>query len=253
MNNKLDTNHDEDWWREWFNEIYLDVYAHRDDNAATYEIQMALTSLPLQKFHTIVDLCCGNGRHSRILTEEGYSHVIGIDFSPALLGKAARKKPLPAYTRADMRHIPCRTSQIDAVLSFFTSFGYFPSDEENHSVLFEIARILKPGGWFFLDYLNPKKVRDTLVPFSQQTTDTYAIKEYRSLSNDQQRIQKKILVRNREGQEKNFLESVRLYELQEMQSMLKEAGLYAYNILGDFRGRQYHANSDRMIIYGTRV
>lgn len=64
-----------------------------------------------------------------------------------------------------MRDLPL-TGGFDAVVNLFTSFGYFEEDEEQVKVLREIYRMLKPGGKFVIDYLNPAYVIRHLVPHS---------------------------------------------------------------------------------------
>ena len=96
----------------------------------------------------MLDVPCGQGRHSHLLAEAGYQ-VDGVDLSRELLGRARARGvgPTLRYTRADMRRLPARwTSRFDAVVNLFTSFGFFllPSDDER--VVSEWARVLKRGG-----------------------------------------------------------------------------------------------------------
>ena len=53
------------------------------------------------------------------------------------------------YRQGDMRELPW-TERFDAVLSWFTAFGYF-DDDGNRQVLAEVARALRPGGRFALE------------------------------------------------------------------------------------------------------
>ncbi|MDX9755507.1 MAG: class I SAM-dependent methyltransferase [bacterium] len=246
-------NSQETWWREWFNEIYLEVYAHRDDPSAVEEVRAALQAAPARPADQILDLCCGNGRHCRGFQALGYPHVLGIDYSFPLLRHAQAAGALTGYVRADMRRIPCRDQQFEAVFSFFTSFGYFPTDQENHAVLAEIARVLKPGGWFLMDYLNPAHVRAHYIPQTKKTQGSYHIQEQRSLTADQTRIEKTITLHNTAGQTHTFHESVRLYEREAMLAMLSSAGLSVSGILGDFQGQEYSLAAPRMILHGTRL
>jgi ubiquinone/menaquinone biosynthesis C-methylase UbiE len=96
----------------------------------------------------ILDVPCGQGRHSHLLAEAGYD-VDGLDYSSKLL-KVARKRGAGAnlrYARGDMRKMPARwTRRFDAVLNLFTSFGFFAHPAEDVRVVREYARVLKPGG-----------------------------------------------------------------------------------------------------------
>ncbi len=240
------------WWRDWFNDVYLDVYAHRDENSADEEIRSAIAVLPLLPDHRILDLCCGNGRHCRALKRAGFQEVYGIDYSYPLMKHALSEKPRARYIRADMRMLPVASESFDAVLSFFTSFGYFKTNIENLRVLHEIARVLQHGGWFLVDYLNPENIRSTFSPESVKKHGDYCIREKRSFSEDGERIEKEITIENWGGTLHRYFESVRLYEREEMVEMLKSADLFVTGTLGSFEGHQYNRQSSRMILFGTR-
>lgn len=112
------------WWRDWFNDVYLDVYAHRDEESADIEARYAVSLLGLKALDRVLDLCCGSGRHCRALRNAGLERVIGLDFSLPLLRHAHIQRPIANYVRGDMRVLPMRDECLDAALSFFTSFGY---------------------------------------------------------------------------------------------------------------------------------
>jgi SAM-dependent methyltransferase len=96
----------------------------------------------------ILDVPCGQGRHSHLLAEAGYN-VDGLDFSEHLL-RIARKRGTGRtlrYTRGDMRKLPARwAGRFDAVLNLFTSFGFFTNPSDDAKVIEQFARALRPGG-----------------------------------------------------------------------------------------------------------
>ncbi len=250
---KMEQTNQDAWWRDWFNQIYLDVYAHRDDETAEQEIRSALSFVELNRDDWILDLCCGSGRHCRALRRKGYSHVIGIDYSPALLRQAKTSPPHSFYVRADMRLLPLGDERIDAVFSFFTSFGYFNTNVENIGVLQEIGRVLKDKGWFLIDYLNADYVSQHIEAETTRIHGEYQIKERRSISDDGERVEKEIIIENWGGKEHRYFESVRLYSYDEMVDMLQTAGLKLTNALGSFDALAYKSDSPRMILYGQRM
>lgn len=241
-----------EWWREWFNHLYLDVYAHRSDEEAEMEIAAALAVSPIQSQDRILDLCCGAGRHCRALRRAGFHRVIGLDYSLPLLQYAAAESPYASYIRGDMRLLPFHDGGMDAVFSFFTSFGYFTTNLENLAVLHEIARVLRSNGPFLLDYLNPVHVRRTFTPISEKKEGDYTIREYRSLTPDGERIEKKIIIENWGGKDHIFHESVQLYDYDQMREMLHSADLQVDGILGAFDQSPFQENSERMILYGRK-
>lgn len=242
----------DDWWREWFNHVYQDVYSHHDDGLAEREIQGMLKILPLKQKDRILDLCCGNGRHCRALKRAGFAKLVGVDYSFPLLKLALAEPPRGRYLRADMRLLPIQDGTIDALLSFFTSFGYFKTNVENLSVLHEIARVLKPGGHYLLDYLNPSHVKRHFEPVSIRRHGEFTIRERRWFSDDGERVEKEIVIENWGGKEHHYRESVRLYEYGEMKDMLESADLTVRGVQGSFDGAPFGATQPRMILYGQR-
>ena len=67
-----------------------------------------------------------------------------------------------------MRQLPYYDKHFDFIFSFFTSFGYFSDDSENQKVINEIYRCLKEDGGVIMDFLNPHRVKATLVSEDQQ-------------------------------------------------------------------------------------
>ena len=244
---------DNAWWRDWFNDIYLDVYAHRDDASAEREARAAADALSLQPQDRILDLCCGNGRHCRALKRLGFENVTGLDYSFPLLRHAQSEKPRAHYVRGDMRLLPLRDGGLDALVTFFTSFGYFKTNIENLKVLQEMRRALKAGGRYFIDYLNPDYVRAHFEPESERKRGEYCIRERRSFSDDGERVEKEILIENWGGETRTYHESVRLYSYSDMREMLDCADLVLDGVYGDFDGAAFDASQPRMIVWGTAV
>lgn len=64
-------------------------------------------------------------------------------------------------------------------MNLFTSFGYFDEEEQNARVFYEMNRLLKEGGRFIIDFLNPIYVQAHLVPQSQRMEGDIQIFETR--------------------------------------------------------------------------
>lgn len=63
-----------DWYKKWFNTgDYLDLYKHRDGTDAAGIAGLVKEKVNLPKGSNILDVACGNGRHSRIFAKEGYN------------------------------------------------------------------------------------------------------------------------------------------------------------------------------------
>ena len=124
---------------------YEPIFTPERDRAEAARV-IEIMGLPVGS--RILDVPCGQGRHSHLLAEAGF-RVEGLDYSEQLLRIARRRGTRPSlhYTRGDMRRLPARwTGRFDAVLNLFTSFGFFANPADDLKVIAEFARVMKPGG-----------------------------------------------------------------------------------------------------------
>lgn len=242
-----------EWYEKSFGEDYLLVYKHRDVQGAVHEVEQMVSWLALSEGAEVLDLCCGMGRHSLALAEAGY-RVTGVDLSGVLLREARKydKKNQVGWIASDMRHIPVDNERFDAVLNLFTSFGYFTKDEEHIKVLEEICRVLKPGGKFIIDFLNPAYVERHLVPESVRESEGQRIEERRVIENGYVKKEIAIMALNA-GEPRHYQERVKLYTRDEFKMMIEEAGLRIDQIHGSYDEETYTPESSpRMIFVGRR-
>jgi SAM-dependent methyltransferase len=238
------------WYIKSFQDDYLKIYSHRTDEAAKEEVNRITSLLNMAANKHVLDLCCGNGRHSRQLAKLGFQ-VTGIDLSTVLLQEAEQKNDNKAirYLHRDVRDLPFK-EEFDYVLNLFTSFGYFEQVEENMKVFASIYNSLKKNGEFLIDFLNPGYVKNTLVPYSERTVDDLLIIEKRRIEG--KKVCKDIEVH--QGQQvRTYQEQVNLFEYEEMESMIQRSGLKVTKVYGDFEKSSYDAlESPRMIIIGKK-
>jgi len=241
----------ENWYAHAFGQLYPIVYAHRTVDAARPEARFAAERLAISPTDRVLDLCCGNGRHMAHLTRHT-CHLTGLDYSPDLLDLARQLlgHAIP-LVRADMRAIPFQ-SAFDCITSFFTSFGYFFTHEENLRVAQQASHALKPNGRFFIDYLNPAAVRASLVPESRRLQQGYDIHESRWIDESSNRVNKKTVVTRDGHPVARWEESVRLYTLEQMTELLHAAHLNITNAFGDYDGSPIGDHQPRMILTGTK-
>ncbi len=242
-----------EWYKDWFGKEYLLVYSHRNESEAKHQIEFLEKYVGLSKDKKILDLCCGNGRHSIELKKLGYD-VIGIDLSEDLLDFARKKASENnidlKLIKCDMREIPYK-DHFDLVVQFFTSFGYFETDEENQKVLSAISDSLKINGKFLIDYLNPDYVVKNLIEKDEKIVSELFIKQERWIDNLKNRVNKRITIIV-DGKSSVFNESVRMYSLDEIRAMLDISDLQLTDVYGDFDGSSYSPNSPRMILIGKK-
>ena len=138
---------------EDYDYFYSELFeAERSD--ADAEVVSRLLSL--EPGTRVLDVPCGEGRISGRLARLGCD-VTGIDESERMVALARERYPKVTFGRGDMRALPYE-HEFDAVLNWFTSFGYFDS-QTNDAVLAGFARALRPGGRLLLEMHNPWRVR----------------------------------------------------------------------------------------------
>ncbi len=247
------------WYVRFFKGDYLRVYGHTlQQDRTDLETQFAIHALGIQPNHRVLDLCCGQGRHSIALAKTGLD-VTGVDLSAEML-EIARSEAEAAglaltLRQADMRQLPDEfTSKFDAVINMFSSFGYLESEDDDQRVLHQIAKVLKPGGKLMMDLLNREWVIINNEEFDwQQHEDGRVVLERRVLNLEKSinhLTYTEILL---DGTRRTMSDlKMRLYTLTEIIQMLDNVGLTLQNVYGGFRGEDYGVNTRRMIVVASK-
>jgi D-alanine-D-alanine ligase len=184
-----------DWWQTLFNSLYLKTDADLlDDMEVTKkEADLVVSILGLDPEDTVLDLCCGQGRHVLELARRGFSNVEGYDRSQYLIRKArtrAQKENLPVrFREGDARKLPYPSDTFSVVIILGNSFGYFDSTLQDRKVLEEVFRVLKPGGRVFIDAVDGDHMKKNFQPRSWEWLDRkYFVCRERALSSDGERL-----------------------------------------------------------------
>jgi len=240
------------WYTSWFNSPwYTTLYQHRSEHEAAKAVQLVRDVAGLANHAKVLDLCCGFGRHANALAEQGY-HVTGLDASEHLIDLAQQRylHPNLRFVLGDMR-ADFPNAPYDAVVNFFTSFGYFDDHTENQEVVNRVSSALTSGGVFVLDFLNAAHVRGTLNPESMSMIGETTIIQERWI--DEPYVRKRITVNVPCSAEHTYTEQVRLYSHQELTSMLQSAGLAVQATCGSYEGATFDADSsERCIIIAVK-
>jgi SAM-dependent methyltransferase len=233
-----------EWFEEWFGEDYLRLYPHRDDADAQRAVALITRSVGLRPGWRVLDVACGAGRHSRAFVHAGAA-CFGLDLSATLLRLARQVTDAPLI-RADMRWLPVRPASMDLTVNLFTSFGYFERDSEHAMALGEMIGTVRPAGWFVIDFLNAAAVRRQLVPEETLKLAGHAVRVTRSVSADGRYVCKQI--RAPEGRQ--YTERVRLFEPEQISSMLESAGVRVRQRYGDYDASPLTLDAPRTILLG---
>jgi len=225
-----------------------------DDDETEEEVDFIDSILDLKDGSTILDLCCGQGRHALKLAETDY-YVIGLDFSSVLLDIANDSSLSNLwFIEGDMRNIPLQKNSCDAVINMFTSFGFF-DDKDNLQVLKSASSVLKRKGKLLLDYWNPYSavqldgtknwwwVNNKILSLAEAKFDFSSgrLQDHRTIID----FEKASMV--------NSVRDIKFYTLPELESMLNSAGLSVIEVYGDIDERDYDSNSRRLITLSEKM
>ena len=185
----------EDWWNKIFNAYYLktDGDVVEDDSITSEEIDYFLKLLAIKSDDSILDLCCGQGRHAIELASRGFTNIEGLDRSRYLIKKSrltSKKKGVNCrFREGDARKLPYKTDSFNTILILGNSFGYFEIISDDLQVLKESNRTLKPWGKVYIDLTDGEYLKSHFQPRSWEWIDkTLFVCRERSLSLDKQRL-----------------------------------------------------------------
>jgi SAM-dependent methyltransferase len=247
------------WYKTWFSSPdYLTLYKHRDTNDAKKIISLLFKNIKLKRSSKILDLACGNGRHSIFFVKRGFN-VVGIDLSKFLISEA-KKKLNGAYSKfknrltfeiKDMRNIQY-VNEFDLVVNIFTSFGYFSKNSDNEKVIKEVSCALKHGGYFLFDFLNSKYIKNNLVPFDKTKFDSKVAIQIREIKKDI--LFKEIYIFSGRKPKHyypgiiHFTERIKLYTFSDFQKIFKKYNLKVLKTFGDYKGSKFKINKSKRLV-----
>jgi SAM-dependent methyltransferase len=248
---------DRPWYAEFFGEDYLRLCRpYLTPQRTEAEVIGLIRRLALPAGSRILDLCCGEGRHSIPLSVLGYQ-VTGLDLNPFLLAHARSvDHDVDAevrWVRGDMRHLPF-ASEFDAIINVFTAFGYLESEAEDRQVLREVSRTLLPGGAFLLDVVHREAlVRHFLPAEVERHEHGLLVLQEQEFDLHTSRLGVRITLIERDGRRKEYRQSIRVYTLTELDEMLAAAGLKLDQYHGDLEGSPLNLDSRRLVLLARKT
>jgi D-alanine-D-alanine ligase len=221
-----------DWWNRIFNSVYLktDADVVDDPSITVKEIDFFSRYVNLTQDDKILDLSCGQGRHSLELARRSFRNVEGLDRSRYLIQKAktqAKKECLCVkFREGEARVLPYKADTFDVVFILGNSFGYFETINDDLRVLREVFRVLKPWGRILIDVADGDYLRKHFQPRSWEWIDkNHFVCRERSISLDNQRlISREVVTHVEKGVTADQFYAERLYNSESMQELLNAAG-----------------------------
>ena len=221
-----------DWWRTLFNSLYLETDGDviENDRNTSEEVDLLIRTVGLQRNDRILDLCCGQGRHSLEFARRGFPHVIGLDRSRYLI-RLARKRAkqgdlLVSFHEGDARRFRLREGEFHCVCLLGNSFGYFERPEDDLAVLEAVKRALASGGALVMDLMDGEWMRCNFDPRSWEWIDqNHFVCRERDLAEDGDRlISREVVVHAERGVIADQFYAERLYSKDRLETLLSGAG-----------------------------
>ncbi len=139
--------------RVW-NRIHQEKPAHeRPEEDIVAFVERLQQRLPPKS--SLLDAGCGRGRHILYLSRLGFT-VYGCDLSPVALETAtarANQIGIPVSLQvSDLTHLPYANNLFAAALCVHVLPYHIKADIAES--VYELWRVLQPGGWLYLDFLD---------------------------------------------------------------------------------------------------
>src|SRR5713101_7741753 len=221
-----------DWWRTLFNSLYLETdgdIIENDRNTAD-EVELLIGSIGLERNDRILDLCCGQGRHSLELAQRGFSRVTGLDRSRYLIRlarKRAKQRNLQvSFHEGDARRFRLSDAEFHCICILGNSFGYFDRPEDDLAVLEAVKRALASGGILVMDLMDGDWMRRHFEARSWEWVDqNHFVCRERGLAGDGDRlISREVVVHAERGVIADQFYAERLYSKERLEVLLTGAG-----------------------------
>jgi len=243
------------WWEDYFDQTFISLY--RDfltPQRTEREIAGLREMVALPAGGEVLDLPCGWGRHSIELARAGF-RVTGMDLSETLLARA-RKRAAAAgvqadFVRGDMREVPW-TNRFDAVLSLYSSLGYFLSDEEDLRVLRGARDALRRDGVFVLETMHRDHIVGAYASRDWWETDdgmtVWVEREFDAVEG----VSREWTRWSRRAERGEKYHELRIRTATEWDRLLRQAGLVPVDWYGDWELAPFIHTSEDLIVVCRR-
>jgi SAM-dependent methyltransferase len=238
--------HEEDTFWESVGPV---LFTGRRWEDAPREVGAMVTLLGLSPGARLLDLCCGVGRHSLEFARRGFQ-VTGVDRTATYLHEARRRAAEEdlqvEFLQEDMRTF-VRPGAFDAAINYFTSFGYFESDDDDRRVLASAHRSLRASGVLLMEMMGKEIIARVFSERGWREEDGMLILEETKLAPDWSSVDNRWIIIE-DGERREVTLTVRQYSAAELSRLLKEAGFAVVDVYGDLSGAPYDMGAKRLVV-----
>lgn len=234
-----------------YNEL-SDIYLQSIANDTTEESEF-LDSIfkKYGKEKSVLDCCCGVGRHCRALAEKGYN-VTGIDISKKQIENARKINGIKntTYLNMDVRNIQLEKKDFGKGMCMWTTYNYLSQNEDFEKFIKGVYNHLCQGGIFVLDSKNiPSLNKNRIYKRDNKTEkpDLQLLICKRIIKNVQNSQYFYFMKRNGENEFYMDEEFVRFYYLNEIDELVNKY-FNIVEVYGDFDMSNYNQEKSRRFI-----
>ncbi len=243
MQHNLDNGASKDWYKDFFQGVALDMWRRAIPPQMT-EAEVGFLADVFPPSGRILDVPCGNGRHSIALAKRGFK-VTGVDLAEEFIAEA-RSYPDAEFVHADMRELPWH-SEFDGACCLGNSFSYL-DHAGTIAFLTAVNRSLKPGGRFVID---TGCSAESLLPKLQERSwmelgDILFLSSRRYNAIESRLEIEYTFVRNGIADKRKASSAV--YTVAETRRMLEQTGFATQSLFGGFDKCPFELGSPRLVV-----
>lgn len=226
-------------------------------NTFLSDLQFYKKWLPKDRDVKILELCCGTGRLTIPIAQDGYN-IYGVDYTPSMLEQAKVKASEAGlvinFIEADIRTLNLR-EKFDLIFIPFNSIHHLYKNDDLFKAFNVVRNHLKDGGLFLLDCFNPniqyivesEKGQKVIAEYITSDGREVLIKQTMSYERATQinRIQWHYFINNEFHSIQNL--DMRLFFPQELDSYLKWAGFNIIHKFGSFEEDVFNDSSEKQV------
>lgn len=162
--------YDEAWLKQAWGEKANEAFLQRELDQPRPRVARAMGLAAIRAGHTVLDIACGRGEVPALAAQAGAT-AVGIDFSEASLGyaakvKASRQERFGAgrmlLARADACRLPFKDGSFDRITMLDIVEHLVPAQLD--AMFREVGRLLKPEGFAVIHTLPNRWVYDITFP-----------------------------------------------------------------------------------------
>jgi len=244
------------WYEHFFQGLAVELWSKIVTAEQTHdEVDFIVEALALGEHVRILDVACGDGRHSIELARRGY-HVTGVDLSETFLEESRRKANAAGvavdWIKSDMSQLGrvAGGTEYDGAFCFGNSFGY-ADYEDTRAFLDGLSGCLKAGARFVLD---TGLAAESLLPNLQnrrwhKVDDIFMLSEAEYDSSSSRLQTQYTFLRGPAVQ--TGIATYFVYTIAELKRLFAESGLVVEQLYGTMKRDPYRFGNPRFLLAAT--